>query len=415
MNSVNFTECLQLLKVLYKRGLLTSPMYSISKDLLLSYDSTIIEAFQELSANGELHCSNAYSNTVVTEYHDRGLSHTFSSLIQSIESRAIDYIGVELCNVFDATYSVDDAHIDSNNAFLDHQTHDDDFKDRKNLVYGEVEYVPFTDCLIHACHNLTNSNKFVDLGSGCAKAICIASSICEIDEFVGIEVVHALHQTGIKVLKYYQEIVASKFIKIPKYHLIRGSFLKLNMYDWTDASLVFANSTCFNDELFLKIEKIAQQHMRIGSRIITFTSYFQSKCFKIIYKKRVFMSWGPCTVFIHEKITQLDSVHDEMCDNDNIDDGNGDSHFHHSKYIIGKQYVDDDIDDDIDNEIYSKDRDGSKYSDADDNYVNVNNSDSLERFMKGNEDNSFFENVDDDEDDDDDYDLLSDLNVNKNK
>jgi len=39
--------------------------------------------------------------------------------------------------------------------------------------------------------------------------------------------------------------------------MIRGDFLNLSNTDWSDADIVFANSTCYDDELMQKISDLA--------------------------------------------------------------------------------------------------------------------------------------------------------------
>ena len=63
--------------------------------------------------------------------------------------------------------------------------------------------------------------------------------------------------------------------------LVHGSFLS-SEEDWADADLVFANSTCFPDEL---IEDIATRcrKLAVKSRVITFTTSLRSEYFKVYY------------------------------------------------------------------------------------------------------------------------------------
>ena len=71
--------------------------------------------------------------------------------------------------------------------------------------------------------------------------------------------------------------------------------------DWTDGDVVFANSTCFSNELMDGIASRAQA-MADGALLITFSTAINSLWFKVVYKKRYTMSWGPATVFIHVKL-----------------------------------------------------------------------------------------------------------------
>lgn len=51
---------------------------------------------------------------------------------------------------------------------------------------------------------------------------------------------------------------------------IHGNALDLSLCDWTDGDVVFANSTCFDDGLMLKLASAATA-MRKGSIFITLT------------------------------------------------------------------------------------------------------------------------------------------------
>jgi hypothetical protein len=78
-------------------------------------------------------------------------------------------------------------------------------------------------------------------------------------------------------------------------HLECGSFLTpAAQATWLDADLIFANSTCFPDSLLLDIEQIAKG-MRVGARIITFTTRLQSReHFALVYQKRLVMRYVLC-------------------------------------------------------------------------------------------------------------------------
>ncbi len=49
--------------------------------------------------------------------------------------------------------------------------------------------------------------------------------------------------------------------------VFEGSFLD---FDWSDGEVVFANSTCFDDELMLGLSKAAEK-LRPGAIVVTFT------------------------------------------------------------------------------------------------------------------------------------------------
>jgi len=100
---------------------------------------------------------------------------------------------------------------------------------------------------------------------------------------------------------------------------LQGSFLD---FDWSDGDVVFANSTCFDDELMSAMGRQAEL-LRPGSMFITFSKALPSGCFEVIEKKRYKMSWGPATVFIQRRLaddgTALPSYRLNLLPSDNIE------------------------------------------------------------------------------------------------
>lgn len=68
-----------------------------------------------------------------------------------------------------------------------------------------------------------------------------------------------------------------------------ASFLDV---DWSDGDIVFANSTCFEDDLMASMAKQAEK-LKPGSVFITFTKGLGSDAFEIIERKRYRMSASP--------------------------------------------------------------------------------------------------------------------------
>jgi len=72
-------------------------------------------------------------------------------------------------------------------------------------------------------------------------------------------------------------------------------------YVFGPIDIVFANSTCFDDELMKKISKRAEG-MKSGSKFITLTKSLSSEAFLIVNQRQYVMSWSPATAYIHLKI-----------------------------------------------------------------------------------------------------------------
>jgi len=178
--------------------------------------------------------------------------------------------------------------------------------DNQALVYGEVEFDPFVEVLTVACDGIDMKRKFVDLGHGIGRATIITALISEFELIQGFEVIDGLYKKSEEIARRFRErsVGSSPVIDL---HL--DSFLgESAIASWIDADLVFANSTCFPDELILRLEELCKG-LRPGARIITFTTQFKSyEHFKLLFQKRLFMSWGPTTVFIHERKPPLQPI-----------------------------------------------------------------------------------------------------------
>jgi len=90
--------------------------------------------------------------------------------------------------------------------------------------------------------------------------------------------------------------------KLPIIENVNGDFL---LYEWTDASVVFANSTCFSKDLMEKI-RIKAELLRKGTFVITFTKKLpgssKSPLWQVQDGFKRYMSWGVATVYIHKRV-----------------------------------------------------------------------------------------------------------------
>ena len=66
---------------------------------------------------------------------------------------------------------------------------------------------------------------------------------------------------------------------------------------------MFANSTCFSEDLIRKIANKANNECKIGTIIITFTKRLSNLSNEWEFKKgfRRLMTWGIATVFVYRK------------------------------------------------------------------------------------------------------------------
>lgn len=170
--------------------------------------------------------------------------------------------------------------------------------DVQSLVYGEVDFQSFVHVLRKAV-GPTAGKRFYDLGSGTGKAVFAARLTQDFEECIGVELLEGLYRAS--------EAVSDRFASQVRQYLstehsqrtrmVHGSLLDV---DWSDGDVVFANSTCFDDQLMDSISRQAEA-LRPGSIMITFTKSLSSECFAILEQKRYTMSWGQATVFIQRR------------------------------------------------------------------------------------------------------------------
>jgi hypothetical protein len=79
-----------------------------------------------------------------------------------------------------------------------------------------------------------------------------------------------------------------------------GDFFDTRVADWSDADVVFANSTCFDEEAMFKLAVMADR-CRVGAFFITFTRKLPSRKWKVLEAEITMQSWGGATTYIHRK------------------------------------------------------------------------------------------------------------------
>ena len=171
----------------------------------------------------------------------------------------------------------------------------------RSLIYGEVGFRSFLS-ILKRCQPY-RKGKFYDLGSGTGRAIFTALLATDFSSLVGIEIMSSLHEASVRVLNSYNRhmrlLVEGSRAGSRSVEFIRGSFLH---EDWSDGDFVFANSTCFEDEL---LETVGQRavNLKPGSVIVTFTRGFEfCEHLELVSRFKMNMSWGEATIFIHRRI-----------------------------------------------------------------------------------------------------------------
>lgn len=176
-----------------------------------------------------------------------------------------------------------------------------------NLTYGEIPYdsmkkifdVIKNEFLIS--YNQTNTHfNLYDLGSGSGSSTLAAA--LQLDNFkkvIGIEILSGLYSMSKKIKK---EMENSKYNTNTLLDFIHGSILtEWYWCEFETPCIIFANSTCFNEEMFEMIKEQAK-NLKEGSYIITLScpvTIPKYKKIKLLKELRLDMSWGQSDVFIH--------------------------------------------------------------------------------------------------------------------
>jgi hypothetical protein len=184
-------------------------------------------------------------------------------------------------------------------------------RDDKNLIdttltYGEIDFHSLGeifDTIRNRYGDIPDGGIFYDLGSGTGKGVIAAAVLHSFEKCVGIEILEGLHDISVQVKEAYEREMPvalaqnpQVFKKMPEVQTILGSFFEV---DWTDASFIFANSTCFDIAMR---NRISATPVKSGTLGISLTKPLSSSHWKILESIRKRMSWGEATVFIQRKL-----------------------------------------------------------------------------------------------------------------
>ena len=299
MNTTAIGNSLKLFAIFRSKGLLPTPIYLYLKDVLLC----------------DYQCLDAELNSLCLRYDVDALSDsrnldTLLALHDELERFAHLAMKRSLGQLYNDG-SLSRAHQGASGGSLELSSvyPPQNEYDPRCFIYGEIEFDSFTHILNMATNNMSHRRKFVDLGSGAAKAVLWASLVKSFEILVGIEINPKLHIMSLGILECFHRKMRSSIYVTPlartgepNIELVLGSFLDLKVHDWTDADVVFANSASYSDGLMKSLSKCSAD-MRAGSRLITLTQGLTDNArWKIIYKERAAMSWGAATVFVHERL-----------------------------------------------------------------------------------------------------------------
>ncbi len=189
------------------------------------------------------------------------------------------------------------------------------------LVYGELEFWPlgiyFEKIKKHYGRPFIGSSgpkgilqepggKFYDLGSGIGKGCVAAALLHNFETCYGIEVLEGLYTMSLDLVASYNskgKAALDNRDMETDIIMLNGDMLDPSFKDWSDADVVFANSTCYSDTFMEEIADIALG-MKEGSFFISFTKQLpHSQDFTVLEFEMHDQSWGGATVYLMQKIT----------------------------------------------------------------------------------------------------------------
>ncbi|KAJ1402041.1 hypothetical protein B484DRAFT_457862 [Ochromonadaceae sp. CCMP2298] len=146
------------------------------------------------------------------------------------------------------------------------------------LVYGEITFEAFGTVIekIKKVYGLPGGGHsgpagvlqsrggiFYDLGSGVGKPVIAAAILHNFDVCYGIEILEGLYSVSLDSLNAYNTKGKAKLASRENdthVQMIQGDFTKTRTKDWRDADIVFANSTCYDEQLMARMSSVASEY-----------------------------------------------------------------------------------------------------------------------------------------------------------
>lgn len=110
-----------------------------------------------------------------------------------------------------------------------------------------------------------------------------------------------LYSISNELLEAYDKLIQTKIAENPSdwkkgnMKFVHGDIFE---YDWSNAGVVFANSTCFSHDM---MDRLSEMPVKPGTLAINFTKPLGSKYWETLESTRKVMSWGDATVFISRR------------------------------------------------------------------------------------------------------------------
>lgn len=167
------------------------------------------------------------------------------------------------------------------------------------LLYNEIEFLPFVRVLEQL--KIRKGAKFVDLGSGLGKAVFAASLLFDFAELHGYELLAPLVEGSRAILSTCRMLQAAMH-ELPTDHP-KITFHQASIVDadWAFADVVFANASCFNDELISTLA-VKASALKVGAFVVTVTHPLVTPALKVVSSGRYRMSDNTVTIYVQQRV-----------------------------------------------------------------------------------------------------------------
>jgi SAM-dependent methyltransferase len=173
------------------------------------------------------------------------------------------------------------------------------------FVYGEIVFLSFIDLLKRLAIK-PHQEIFYDLGSGSGKAVITAALSFDFAKVVGIELLPSLYELANKkvaelrtLIQWHTNALAASYQqRIKNIYFINAN---INDCQFTDATLLFVNATCYHPDTWDNfIKKFIL--LPVGARIVISTKTINHGQFKLLFQEHFLMSWGMSRISAYEKV-----------------------------------------------------------------------------------------------------------------
>lgn len=129
------------------------------------------------------------------------------------------------------------------------------------LTYGEIDFCSFAD-IIHKVkyeyNGLVGGEMFCDLGSGSGKAVFAAALLHNFKRCAGVEILPSLYAFAKQCKEMWIGSIAD--CHRAEIEFFEGSLFDMSLLDWRNTDFLFANSTCFSQEMMSSLSGLAGKY-----------------------------------------------------------------------------------------------------------------------------------------------------------